>query len=288
MSNKTRRHSNWYIYLITFIITAGVLTAVVWQMRDLLFPVRDTGETRTGSADYRPGREYNKTTVLMLADMKGASPQYIMLANYRPRDDTCMLIPLPVGTVAEYQGKEMTLLAIYDEGGAEAVKQAITELTGVQCDYYAKFDRLSFVELGVMFGDISINLPYGIDTLNLTAGRQTLNAKQVYDYITYTGEDKSEDSLTAIASCTAKLLNGGTRDLSVTELQALFDKAINNVDTDFDFMDFQENQAAYAYTTANSPSFAVYYVPYGSEATTGFYLDENSLLDVKERCGITE
>jgi hypothetical protein len=270
------------------VITAGVLLAVVWQMRDVLFPEKETGTSRTGSSDYRPGTEYNKTTVLMLADMKGASPQYIMLANYRPRDDTCMLVPLPVNLVAEYQGKETTLLAIYDAGGAAAVKQAVTDLTGVQCDYYAKFDRLSFVELANMFGDISVNLPYAIDALNLKAGHQTMNAQKIYDYINYSGNGKSEDTLTSMASCTAKLLNGGTKDLSAMELAALFDKAINNVDTDFDLMDFQDNQSAYLYTSANSPSFATYYVPYGSEANTGFFLDDNSLLDIKDRCGLTE
>lgn len=292
MTNNTRsvvkhvrRRSNWYIYLLTFIITAVVLCAVVWSMRDILFATYVPDSGNTGAADYRPGKEFNATILLMLSEMKGGTPEFFALANYRPRDDTAIIVPLPKNTQVVLNSRSMTLADAYGEGGAKGVNTAIRDLLGVSGSFYVKFDRLSFIDLANQLGTTTLSIPYDLTggAVEFRTGSATLTGDQLYQYITYPTMPES-DRLVTLASSVVKMVNANTRDLSAGQLQEIFSKVINGADTDFDFEDFTSNQSAYLYTCGNSPDFTEYYMPYGDTDGDGrFVLADGSIETILER-----
>ena len=65
-----RRRSNWYIYVITLIVSFIILGFFVSSIWDSLFPAsKDVGSYTVGGADYRPSAEVQTTVLLMISEM---------------------------------------------------------------------------------------------------------------------------------------------------------------------------------------------------------------------------
>lgn len=288
---RVKRPSNWYIYLITFIIASFIAVMVVNRIWDSLFEETPyTTYTRTGAVDYRPDASHNMTVLVMLAEMKAATPEYYMLINYRPKDEVIMCIPISgnlKATVGNFTGN---LNEQYDNSGADGVKLAIENAIGVTCDKYIKFDKMSFTDFVDLTGTVSVNIPYDItegDETLFTAGTSNFNGEQLYDYMTYQGFAEGEDyQMVVQSSAITSLLNSNMRNLSTTYLQNYANKILNTTDTDFSFVDYTEHQAAFMYTSENSYNPAEYYIPYGEVGGDGYFsIASNSIITIKERIG---
>lgn len=293
---SVKRKSNWYIYIITFIITAALLSLVVWKIWDYLFPAKETVTTNaSGITDFRPDASNNMTVLLMLSEEKAAIPEYYMLVSYRPKDEVISLVPLRSDIYATEGGVSGNLMQIYQKNGSQGVMYAMENLLDVKCDFYVKFDKYSFIELANFGGTVSVNIPYTLTDpetgdLDFASGTQILDGEQLYKYITYKNFTEGiEYTNVVLGSVISSMINQNFRGLTTTDLQTIANMIINNADTDFKFDDYTARQKAFLYTTENTYNPAEYYIPYGESDEHGsFILSENSVLTIRDRMGIEE
>lgn len=315
-----KRKSNWYIYLIALIISFVLLGLFVSSIWDSLFPASDDAASYSVShADFRPSPDIEPTYLLMLSDMKAATPIYYMLANYRPRDEIIVFVPLQENMKVSYGGNEGSLYEMYDNFGAEAVMGGIKNTLGVECKHYIKFDRLSFIDFIDLTGEVYVNIPADItETVTKTvlekeiveidgeeqevtrsvnktmeeivyaAGAQYLGGERLYDYITYDFGKGVDYKLAVHGAMAMNMINRNFRNLSSTEMQKYAEKLISSTDTDITFSDYVNLQSVLRYTSENTVNPCEYYMPYGETEGGYFIISENSKNTILDRLDIKD
>ncbi|MBO5377072.1 MAG: LCP family protein [Ruminiclostridium sp.] len=316
---KVRRKSNWYIYVITLIISFALLGFFVSSIWDSLFPTEKDADSAysVNNADFRPSADIKMNFIVMLAEMKAGVPDYYMLASYTPRSESVVFVPLPENTRVSYKGNVGSLYEMYSNLGAEAVAGAVTETLGFECSDYIKFDRLSFIDFVDLTGEVYVNIPADIkesrietfleseiievdgeeqevtktvkkkvEDIIFPAGAQYFDGETLYSYITYDFGKGVDYTLAVQGAAAMNMLNRNFRDLSSTELQSYAEKIINSTETGFMFSDYVEYQPVLQYTTENSINPCEYYIPYGETDGGYFMLNPNSVQTIKDRCGI--
>ncbi len=318
---KERRKSNWYIYVITLIVSFVLLGFFVSSIWDKLFPTEKDAQNAysVNNADFRPSEDVQITALIMLSEMKAGTPDYYMIAKYRPRAEKIIFIPLRENMKVTYKGNTGSLYEMYSNLGEKAVMGGIEETVGIKCDFYAKFDRLSFIDFVDLTGNVYVNIPVDITetktetyleteiieidgeeqevttqvkkdvkSVIFPAGSNYFDGETLYNYITYPFGNGDDYELAIIGSAVMNMINRNFRDLSSTELQGYTEKIISSTDTNFMFTDYVEYQAVLQYTTENSINPCEYYIPYGEEDGGYFILAENSAQTIKDRFGIKE
>lgn len=318
---SVKRKSNWYIYLIALIISFVIIGFFVSTIWDKLFPaVKDADSSySSSSSDFRPSSDINITSVIMLSDMKAATPKYFMLMNYQPRNEVIVFVPLQENMKVSFAGNEGSLYEMYDNFGAKAVIGGIESTLGVKCRHAVKFDRLSFIDFVDMTGDVYVNVPAdvtvletktfiekeiididgenqevthtvtkNVETVVFTAGSNYFGGEELYDYITYNFGKGIDYSLAIQGSVAMNMVNKNFRGLSSTSLQKIAQKLINSTETDIDFTDYVDMQSVLQYTTDNSINPCEYYMPYGDSDGGYFVISENSKATILDRLGLSE
>ncbi len=316
-----KRKSNWYIYVITLVVSFAILGFFVSTIWDSLFPASRDSQSgfNVNSADYRPSAEIRTTVLVMLSEMKAGTPTYYMLMNYRPRDEVIVFVPLPENMRVDYGGNTGSLYEMYDNLGAEAVVGGLNGALGIECEHYIKFDRLSLIDFVDLTGDVYVNIPtditetkteYTLETelvevdgeeqevtrqvkkevenVLFPAGAQYFGGEKLYDYLVYPFPMGRDYSLAVHGSAAMNMLNRNFRDLSSTELQGYAEKIMSSTETDLSFSDYVEYQPVLQYTTENSINPCEYYIPYGENEGGYFILAANSAVTIRDRFGIGE
>ena len=313
-----KRKSNWYIYLIALIISFVLLGLFVSSIWDSLFPAsEDAASYSISHSDFRPSPDIKPTYLVMLSDMKAATPVYYMLANYRPREEMIVFVPLQENMKVSYGGNEGSLYEMYDNFGAEAVMGGIKTSLGVECKHYIKFDRLSFIDFIDLTGSVYVNIPADItETVTKTvleketveidgeekedtrsvkkaveeivfpAGVSYLDGEKLYDYITYDFGKGVDYKLAVHGAMAMNMLNRNFRNLSSTEIQKFAEKLIYSTDTDITMSDYTNMQSVLQYTSENTINPCEYYMPYGENDGGYFIISENSKATILDRLGI--
>ncbi len=313
-----KRKSNWYIYLIALIISFVLLGLFVSSIWDSLFPAsEDAASYSVSHSDFRPSPDIKPTYLVMLSDMKAATPVYYMLANYRPREEIIVFVPLQENMKVSYGGNEGSLYEMYDNFGAEAVMGGIKTSLGVECKHYIKFDRLSFIDFIDLTGSVYVNIPADItETVTKTvleketveidgeekevtrsvkkaveeivfpAGVSYLDGEKLYDYITYDFGKGVDYKLAVHGAMAMNMLNRNFRNLSSTEIQKFAEKLIYSTDTDITMSDYTNMQSVLQYTSENTINPCEYYMPYGENDGGYFIISENSKATILDRLGI--
>lgn len=313
-----KRKSNWYIYLIALIISFVLLGLFVSSIWDSLFPAsEDAASYSVSHSDFRPSPDIKPTYLVMLSDMKAATPVYYMLANYRPREEMIVFVPLQENMKVSYGGNEGSLYEMYDNFGAEAVMGGIKTSLGVECKHYIKFDRLSFIDFIDLTGSVYVNIPADItETVTKTvleketveidgeekevtrsvkkaveeivfpSGVSYLDGEKLYDYITYDFGKGVDYKLAVHGAMAMNMLNRNFRNLSSTEIQKFAEKLIYSTDTDITMSDYTNMQSVLQYTSENTINPCEYYMPYGENDGGYFIISENSKATILDRLGI--
>lgn len=316
---KTKRKSNWYIYAITLIISFVILGFFVGEIWDSLFPAEDDAENAysVNNADFRPSADIKINLLIMLSEMKAGTPDYYMLANYRPRDEVIVFVPLPENMKVSYKGNSGSLYEMYSNLGEEAVMGGIFETLKIECDDYIKFDRLSFIDFVDLTGEVYVNIPTDIvekkiekyletqiveidgeeqevtvqvekpvENVIFPAGTQYFDGETLYNYMLYSFGKGTDYTLAIHGSAVMNMINRNFRDLSSTELQSYVEKIISSTDTGIMFSDYVEYQPVLQYTTENSINPCEYYIPYGETEGGYFVIAENSAATIRDRLEI--
>ena len=292
MAVRKRRKSNWYIYLITFILT-GVLAAMglslIW---DSIFVPR-TEVNLSGITSKVPDASNNITVLFMLSNEKAANPTRYMIVGYRPAEEAVICIPIRSDMRGQVGYDLKTINEFYSEGGVQSVLYAIEGAIGVKCDRYVKLDRESFISMADAIGKVSINCAYDVinpdGSILFETGFHSMNGNDLYVYLNYDNAAYGEDYQSQVAGSTAvSVVNTNLRNLADTVIQSYYTKLINTADTNLTLEDYTKRQKAFLFTSNDSNNPGQYYIPYGDSSDGVFVLSDSSKTTILERLGIEE
>lgn len=292
MAVKKRRKSNWYIYFITFVLTAVLAVMGLSLVWDIIFPAKE--ETKiSGITSNVPDASNNITVLFMLSDEKAANPSRYMIVSYQPADEAIICIPIRSNMRGRVGSNLKTINEFYSEGGVQSVLYAIEGTVGVKCDRYVKFDRESFISMADAIGKVAINCAYDVinpdGSILFDTGVHSMGGNDLYMYLNYDNTSYGEDYQSQVAGSTAvSVVNSNLRGLASTVIQSYFTKLTNTADTNLTLEDYTKRQQAFLFTSTESNNPGQYYIPYGETEDGVFVLSESSKTTILERLKIED
>lgn len=291
MAHK-RRKSNWYIYLITFVVTgalAAMALSIVW---DIIF-VPKSDQSSVGIRSSAPDASNNLITLFMLSEEKAANPTRYLLVSYLPAEETVTCVHIRSNMQAQVGSRVRTIDEFYTEGGVNSVLYAIEGTVGVKCDRYVKLDRVSFVSMIDTIGRVSVGVAYDVyandGAILFEAGNHSMTGSDLYIYLNYDNPEYGEEYQSQIiGSAAVQIINSNLSGLSDTVIQSYFSKLMNTADSNLTLEDYRKRQRAFLYTSSESINPGKYYIPYGETTDGVFVLSSDSKATILERMGVTE
>lgn len=292
MAVKKRRKSNWYIYFITFVLTAVLAAMGLSLIWDIIFVPK--GEiNRSGITSDVPDASNNMTVLFMLSEEKAANPTRYMIVSYQPADEAVICVPIRADMRGQVGSDLKTMSEFYSEGGVQSVLYAVEGAVGVKCDRYVKLDRESFVSMADAIGKVAINCAYDVinpdGSVMFDVGVHSMGGNDLYMYLNYDNSSYGEDYQSQVAGSTAvSVINSNLRGLAATVIQSYFTKLINTADTNLTLEDYTKRQQAFLFTSTESNNPGQYYIPYGETENDMFILSDSSRETILERLKIEE
>lgn len=292
-----KRKSNWYIYLIAFVIAAVFAVAAIFAFRWYLFP-EDTSPVGLNSAgeleeNFRPTSELSFNMLAMLADRDSDIPSLFMLIEYAAVENRITVIPMPNGISMPTEGR--TLPNVYAVQGGSRAAEAVETAVGVPVEFYVKMDRDGFITLLSVFGNVNyefartVTIADGAISETVNAGTQRLTAETLFRLMMLADFGNGESyRYNVIGSMLADLINQNYRNINDSLLDSYFRIISENAETDLTDAIFKSHKAALIYTADYGVSPAEYYIPYGEYGEDGsFVISENSIITIKQKAGLS-
>lgn len=293
-----RRKSNWYVYLIAFVIALTFAFAAIVAFQWYLFPeeTESVGLGKNGelTADFRPSAEYNFNAVLMLSDSSGDIPELFMMASFSAVENRLVFIPFPNGISMPSEGR--TLQNVYAAQGGEKVIDVIEDAVGVRCDFYTALDRQGFITLVSSFGNLQYEVTKtmiindGVVAQTLNAGTQRLDAETIFRLAMKADFGEGESyRFNYIGSMFSDLINQNFRVLDGNSqlMDSYFKMILEYSHTNLTDEYYRAHKAALLNTAEYGVQPAEYYVPYGDYSDDGsFVIAENSVTTIKQKAGL--
>lgn len=289
-----RRKSNWYIYLLAFVVTTAFVIMVIFTFRWYLFPERsqEVGLNSAGelSESFTPTAEHNFNTLLMLSKSAEDSPELYIIAAYNAVESRLSFIPLPTGISVAAEGR--SLPNIYAAQGGEGIISAVENIVGVKLDNYVTFTRESLVAFLSVYGNVRYNVPKtiivtdGIEADTFNAGEQLFSPESCYRYIMLADFDEGESyRFNIIGDVLSVLVNQNYSYADSSLLDSYSRYFIDAEDGSITEEDYIAHKAALLNTIIYGTSPAEYYVPYGEYEGGGFKISDNSIITIKQKTG---
>lgn len=289
-----RRKSNWYIYLLAFVITAAFVMMVIFTFRWYLFPERaeEVGLNSAGelSESFTPTAEHNFNIIAMLSESEGSSPRLYVIAAYNAVESRLCFIPVPPEISVASEGRDLP--NIYAAQGGEGIISAIEDIVGVKLDDYVAFTRESFVKFLSVYGNVRYNVPKtmivpdGIEADTFNAGEQLFSPESCYRYIMLADFEEGESyRFNIIGDVLSSLVNQNYSYADSSLLDTYSRHFIDAQDSSITEEDYTAHKAALLNTIIYASSPAEYYVPYGDYIDGGFNISDNSIITIKQKTG---
>lgn len=292
-----RRKSNWYIYFLSFLITAAFVIVAIFVFRWYLFPTdtQDTGLDKTTGEltdDFKPTAEHSFNLLGMLSNGASDSPELFYIASFNAPANSLTFIPIPNGISVASQGR--TLPNVYAaQGGAEIVNVLEKEI-GIRCSSYVKMDEQSFETLLTAFGNVEYDIPRtitvkdGEDMVTFNSGRNLLTSEEVFQLVYRAEYDEGESyKFRTAADIFAELINQNYRHLNGSLLDTYYGMIVNSAETNLTEQLYKAHKAALLNTVQYGVQPAEFYIPYGEYTDDGgFTIAENSIISIKQKAGL--
>ena len=289
-----RRKSNWYIYLLAFVVTTVFVIMVIFTFRWYLFPerTREVGLNNAGglSESFTPTAEHNFNALIMLSKSADDSPELYVIAAYNAVESRLSFIPLPTGISVAAEGRDLP--NIYAAQGGAGIISAIEDIVGVKLDNYVTFTRESFVDFLAVYGNVRYNVPKtiivadGIEADTFNTGSQLFSPESCYRYIMLADFEEGESyRFNIIGDVLSSLVNQNYSYADSTLLDSYSRHFIDAQDSSITEEDYTAHKAALLNTIIYGSSPAEYYVPYGDYEDGGFKISDNSIITIKQKTG---
>lgn len=293
---SVRRKSNWYIYFTAFGIALAFAIVAIFAFKWYLFPENSskTGVTPSGAPDekFKPTAEDSFNLMTMLSDGASASPELFVMIEYNAVDNRMTFVFLPNEISIPKEGR--SLPNVYVAQGGKKIVSLIEEITGVRCDSYVKLDRVGFIKLISIFGNVNyevlktLMVRDGAEIESFNAGPQRLDAQSMYRLAMFAQYD---EGVSYKFHCTgqmfADLINQNYRNINDSLLDNYFNIIMENAETDLSEEKYKAHRKALLNTVEYGIYPGEYYVPYGEYTEDGgFVIAENSLITIKQKAGL--
>lgn len=293
-----RRKSNWYIYLIAFVIALAFAIATIFAFQWYLFPEETdyVGLDHNGelTADFKPSAKDNFNAMLMISDGNADVPELFIMTCYNAVDNRLVFIPFPNGISMQAEGR--TLQNVYAAQGGEKVVEVMEQVTGIHCDFYSAIDRKGFITIVSSFGNLDYEVTKtmiindGVIAQTLNAGQQRLDAETIFRLLLKADFGEGESyRFNCIGSILSDLINqnfrvlDGNSSLMDNYVRMIKEHSQTNLTDDF----YTKHKAALLNSAEYGVSPAEYYIPYGEYSDDGsFVLAENSITTIKQKAGL--
>lgn len=293
---SVRRKSNWYIYVIAFVITLAFVGVAIFAFRWYLFPdkTEQTGIDSNGelTADYHPTQKDNFNAMLMISQGNARNPELFILAEFNAVESRMTFVPLPAGISVKTQGVSLT--NIYASKGGQGVVEAVKSITGVNCECYASFDKNAFTDIVQSFGNVKYNVPktviisdsFTAETIN--AGEKLFSADTLFSYIMRADFGEGElYRFNIIGDILSELINQNYRDLDSARLDSFYYAIESACETNINQKLFNSRKPPLLYAVEYGVSPAEFYIPYGEYTSDGgFNISDNSIITIKQKAGL--
>lgn len=291
MTQKRKKYkSNWFIFVMTLIITASMLGLVIFVLRDYLFPTKETGISVDGENKKAAGD--SSLNLLAVLDFNEDVPSAYSLISYHAGSGTIDIIALYPRLYIEGDGKSGTVEDIFNKHGAKGLMPVLNASLGIACTNYTVLDKSVFIDLFTSLGNVTLGIPQKISYTNsdlgfsfsAEAGEKLFSSSSLYDYFLYSSLNGDSAGLTDIAAAIMETINQNIANMDLSSIQYNFNRLRDNTTNNFDKDDFKNRKEAINETLDTASAPAAYYVPYGKLNEEGkFLLSDGSLISIQQR-----
>lgn len=294
--NKKRR-SNWYIYVITFVVTGVLLILVSSILLKSFYDSQGKDATvnvsQNQTAIFTPDSSYNFSVLLTLSADNDTTPEKYMTLTYVATDNTFILMPYLPNAVIDGGN---TIKQICEQSGEAEVAKQLSTKTGLSINKYIRFTKSTLTELFDTVGNTTLTIPSEIKYENkkdntvtiINQGTQIFTADQMYTYLTLPDYNVKDDlypckvSATAISAFIDQNFIGATQKT----LDEYISFIINFTNTNIVQNDYDAKIKAIVYTLSqNKSSITDYYIAYGDKSGDDYIIDDNSWKSAKQAVG---
>ena len=288
----TKRRSNWYIYLITFLVAGIIVYIVSNALLNSFYESQKRGDSNTSQNNgtvFKPDKAHNFTILTMLSDEADDAPDYYMTITYRGDTNSVLLMPYLKNSYM----KGSTLEKAYQNGGAEAATKLVADATGVKITKYIKFTESTLIEFFDMAGNTTITVPSQLKHENeddktmtiINKGTSSFTGRQLHAYLTFPdyGVKDVQYPCKVHGSSYTEFINQNFHNLSEGYIEQYSHFLINFTQTNITKQDYEQKKQALLYSFNYANEICDYYIPYGEETDKGFEISANSFATVKEK-----
>ena len=157
--NKKRR-SNWYIYVITFVVTGLLLILVSSILIKSFYDSQDKDATvnvsQNQTAIFTPDSTYDFSVLVTLSADNDKTPDKYMTITYIAKNNTFVLMPYLPNAVIDGGN---TIKQICEQSGEAEVAKLLSSKTGLSINKYVRFTKSTLTELFDMVGNTTLTVP---------------------------------------------------------------------------------------------------------------------------------
>ena len=156
--NKKRR-SNWYIYVITFVVTGLLLILVSSILLKSFYDSQDKDATvnvsQNQTAIFTPDSTYDFSVLVTLSADNDKTPDKYMTITYIAKNNTFVLMPYLPNAVIDGGN---TIKQICEQSGEAEVAKLLSSKTGLSINKYIRFTKSTLTELFDMVGNTTLTV----------------------------------------------------------------------------------------------------------------------------------
>lgn len=287
-------------YLITIILTLVIIGGIgYWVLEQVMAPKEEEKpavqlEQMMTADDYVPVFEDNKTTLIIFDSEKRMSGCSFMLARMIAQERYITVMPIPSDTYAKVGSTEDCIYEFYRLGGINDAVEAVEAATGVEVDYYLKFNNDSFGAFVDIFGGVDFHIPYNLEYSNPDTGEETIyregdtyidsrDMRKIITYPLYKSGEEYRAKMTGVA--VSDLLNRNIGAGFSNYVDDYFSTVINSgVETNFTAYDYEEQSDVIKYVVESDSNVCQLLTVTGSyNENSLFVLDEGFVKSLQER-----
>lgn len=239
-------------FILAFSAAFLILALMVMFTTFLIHPfIPEKAEEQENTFPYLPRREDCMNFLLIGIQQKEAFPDTCMLIRFSPEKGQIPVLTLSGRTAVEYQGKTCLLGEIFQKEGGRRTADALAEYLKIPIERYGVLSLDNFEKLVKLAGNVEYTVPYNVSytkgemKLEISKGRQMMDGGQMGELITCQHYSGGESMRCSVASdLAAAAINQYIHLAASQRADALFKAAVNLVETDADYMDYEKRKRA--------------------------------------------
>ena len=293
-----RRRSNWYIYVITFVVTGLLLILVSSILLKSFYDSQDKDATvnvsQNQTAIFTPDSTYDFSVLVTLSADNDKTPDKYMTISYIAKNNTFVLMPYLPNAVIDGGN---TIKQICEQSGEAEVAKLLSSKTGLSINKYIRFTKSTLTELFDMVGNTTLTVPSEIKYENkkdntvtiIKQGTQIFTAEQMYAYLTLPDYGVKDILYPCKLNATviSSFIDQNFIGTSSKTLDEYINFIINFTNTNIEQSDYDAKIKAIVYTLSqNKSSVTDFYIPYGDKSGDDYIIDDNSWNSAKKAVGI--